>query len=95
VTWLNTNLEQLRRIVSEVSGVDIFQKSRRREIVVPRWLFFHFAKRLGYQLTEISEFSGFHHSSIIHGLNMLGLVRVRKELRRHIMIRLRQLKYVR
>jgi chromosomal replication initiation ATPase DnaA len=47
----------------------IFSRTRKREVVIMRQLFFYIATELGYGPTHVARFTGakFDHSSVIHG----------------------------
>jgi len=67
----NATLEQLLDIVCSTTGVlpiELCSRSRKREYVIARHLFFYIASRhLGLPLTKIGLFTNRDHSSVIHG----------------------------
>ena len=46
----------------------IWTKSRHQVLVNYRYCFFKLARKMRYTTTRISQFSGFHHATIIHGV---------------------------
>jgi hypothetical protein len=61
--------KMLREIVNEVFGVDIMDKSRKRNIVDARMVYAKILRDAGYSLTDIGGSIGKHHTTIISYLS--------------------------
>jgi hypothetical protein len=60
--------QMIVRKISKNLGIDILEKSRKKEIVYGRWIAFKALDKLGYTLTEISKIIGMNHATVIYGL---------------------------
>lgn len=48
----------------------LMSKNRTRRLAELRYMFFYIARSMKYSLTEIGQYVGKHHTTIIHGLDM-------------------------
>jgi chromosomal replication initiation ATPase DnaA len=66
----------IRRNTTKPVNIDngIFSRTRKREVVIMRQLFFYIATELGYGSTHVERFtsSRFDHSSVIHGNKVIN-----------------------
>jgi len=65
-------LDQILATVAEVSGFaadDITSQNRKARLTQARHIFFYLSRKLNYSLMEIGRFSGFDHSTVLHGAN--------------------------
>ena len=63
-------LQLIYNACCEVTGLDLNNKTRKREYVYGRMIYFHIAKhKTTATLDEIGELVGLDHSTVIHGIN--------------------------
>lgn len=64
------SLSDIQRIVEQVSGVKIFQRTRRTSILEPRHVFYYLSKKYtNHSLAEIGKYAGgYDHSTILNAL---------------------------
>jgi hypothetical protein len=62
---------ELKKVVKEVTGVDVTQKSRKREVVEARAVYYKILKEIDKKksLESIGESVGKNHATVIHSLN--------------------------
>jgi len=67
-------LNNLIKLVSEHSGLDITKKTRKREYVEARAVYYKLARAESYSLTDIGKSVGVDHATVIHSLNNFHLI---------------------
>ena len=55
-------------MLSRKLGVDITDKSRKRNTTTARFVAFHWLRENGYTCTEVAEMFGMHHSTVSYGV---------------------------
>ena len=55
-------------MLSSKLGVDITDKSRKRDITTARFVAFHWLRKHGYTCMEVAEMFGMHHSTVSYGV---------------------------
>lgn len=69
------NLERVKYLVETVFEKDLTKRCRKREYVYPRFIFYKIAKeKVKASLTEIGNFIGYDHASVIHGIANIDYV---------------------
>ena len=51
-------------------SMNLFSKCRKRKLVEVRFIFYYIARSMKYTLTEIGQYAGRDHTTIMHGLQM-------------------------
>jgi hypothetical protein len=57
----------------------LYTRSRKREIVLPRQIYFLKARQMGYPLNQIAESLGFDHATVIHSCKCIKLLLEQKD----------------
>ena len=71
----NKELEnELIEIVNGVYDVDIKTKSRKRNIIDARTVFYHLLYNEGYSLTDIGRAINKNHATVINGLRLFEII---------------------
>ena len=66
------DINHLKDVVNEVTGQDILENSRVRDVVVARCIFWHILrKRTRMSSTEMGRFVNRDHASVLHGIKTL------------------------
>jgi len=55
-------------MLSSKLGVDITDKSRKRDVTTARFVAFHWLRKNGYTCMEVAEMFGMHHSTVSYGV---------------------------
>lgn len=50
--------------------MQLFSRCRKRRLVELRFMFYYIARSMKYNLTEIGQYAGRDHTTVIHGLDM-------------------------
>ena len=66
---METNLQLIYNSISKTSGIDIAEKTRRREVVWLRNIYFYFAKKhTKASLEKIGKLVNRDHATVLHGI---------------------------
>ena len=70
-----TDIDIIKDLLIKESGIDISEKSRRREVTEMRGLFFNVAKTLKptSSLNSMGKSVGVHHTTVLHSLAMFDV----------------------
>ena len=55
-------------MLSSKLGVDITDKSRKRDVTTARFVAFYWLRKNGYTCVEVAEMFGMHHSTVSYGV---------------------------
>lgn len=55
-------------MLSSKLGVDITDKSRKRDVTTARFVAFYWLRKNGYTCMEVAEMFGMHHSTVSYGV---------------------------
>lgn len=67
------NLELIRKVTEDITGMDITRTDRKRDVVIARNIFFSLAKQLtGKTMTSIGQVAGRNHATVLHGIRTLN-----------------------
>ena len=65
---ISSETKDVIRMLSSKLGVDITDKSRKRDVTTARFVAFHWLRKNGYTCMEIAEMFGMHHSTVSYGV---------------------------
>ena len=70
-----SDIDIIKDLVIKESGIDIGEKTRRREVIEMRGLFFHVAKSLKPRTSfnSMGKSVGVHHATVMHSLAMFDV----------------------
>ena len=67
-------MDQIKKIIKEVTGIDVNNATRRRDVVEARALYFKLVKdKYNYTLQEIGNSVNKDHATVIHALNNVDM----------------------
>jgi chromosomal replication initiation ATPase DnaA len=69
--------QEIINTINNILEVDIRSKTRKREVVYSRFIYYHLMRyklKKNYSLTEIGSFLKKDHSSVLHGLKQFDLL---------------------
>jgi chromosomal replication initiation ATPase DnaA len=69
--------QELIKVINKSLNLDITQKTRKREVVYARFIFYHklrYAKKY-YSFQMIADYLGKDHASVIHGIKQYELLK--------------------
>lgn len=58
-------------MLSRKLGVDITDKSRKRDVTTARFVAFHWLRKNGYTCVEVGDMFGVHHSTVSYGVRVI------------------------
>lgn len=65
-------LYQIERIVNKHFNLNIKERTRKREFAEARFFYYYLSRMYTRKsLLEIGRFVGFHHASVVHGVNVI------------------------
>ena len=65
---ISSETKEVIRMLSRKLGVDITDKSRKRDVTTARFVAFHWLREMGYTCMEVAEMFGMHHSTVSYGV---------------------------
>lgn len=68
VNAVNAETKEVIEMLSRKLGVDITDKSRKRDVTTARFVAFHWLRKMGYTCVEVAEMFGMHHSTVSYGV---------------------------
>ena len=63
----STTLPQLIEFINQLCDVDITQKTKQRQVILARFLYYALSKEIGYSLHQIGDSLKFDHTTVLHG----------------------------
>jgi chromosomal replication initiation ATPase DnaA len=60
--------KEVIEMLSRKLGVDITDKSRKRDVTTARFVAFHWLRKMGFTCMEVAEMFGMHHSTVSYGV---------------------------
>jgi len=67
------NLELIKNVTEDVTGMNIKRNDRKRDVVIARYIYFNLAKELtGKTMTSIGKVVGRNHATVLHGIRVLN-----------------------
>lgn len=67
------NLELIKNVTEDVTGMNIKRNDRKRDVVIARYIYFNLAKNLtGKTMTSIGKVVGRNHATVLHGIRVLN-----------------------
>jgi chromosomal replication initiation ATPase DnaA len=71
VNAVNAEAKEVIEILSRKLGVDITDKSRKRDVTTARFVAFHWLRENGYTCVEVGDMFGVHHSTVSYGVRVI------------------------
>jgi chromosomal replication initiation ATPase DnaA len=65
---ISAEAKEVIAMLSRKLGVDITDKSRKRNTTTARFVAFYWLRKMGYTCTEVAEMFGMHHSTVSYGV---------------------------
>ena len=65
---ISTKTNDVIAMLSSKLGVDITNKSRKRDVTTARFVAFYWLRKNGYTCMEAAEMFGMHHSTVSYGV---------------------------
>ena len=65
---ISAEAREVIEMLSRKLGVDITDKSRKRDVATARFVAFHWLRKMGYTCMEVAEMFGMHHSRVSYGV---------------------------
>ena len=65
---ISAEAEEVIGMLSSKLGVDITDKSQKRDVTTARFVAFHWLRKNGYTCMEVAEMFGMHHSTVSYGV---------------------------
>ena len=65
---ISSEAREVIEMLSRKLGIDITDKSRKRDVATARFVAFHWLRENGYTCTEVAEMFGMHHSTVSYGV---------------------------
>lgn len=65
---ISTGTNDVIEMLSSKLGVDITDKSRKRDVTTARFVAFYWLRKNGYTCVEVAEMFGMHHSTVSYGV---------------------------
>jgi chromosomal replication initiation ATPase DnaA len=71
VNAVNAETKEVIAMLSRKLGVDITDKSRKRDVTTARFVAFHWLRKNGYTCVEVGDMFGVHHSTVSYGVRVI------------------------
>ena len=68
---ISSETKEVIGMLSRKLGVDITDKSRKRDVTTARFVAFHWLRENGYTCVEVGDMFGVHHSTVSYGVRVI------------------------